>query len=134
MPSSKNRSAFINEQERESRGMKVELSKFRVKEGKSKRVDEWMELLNSHMNEVLLTLKDEKMHVEAIFRERNEEGEFLYWFSVQGEGGILVEESEHEIDKKHLEFWYECIDEEYVSPVMTTEVVMIPEHICKAME
>ena len=38
--------------------MKVELSKFRVKEGKSKRVDEWMELLNTHMNEVLLTLKD----------------------------------------------------------------------------
>ncbi|KMY63015.1 hypothetical protein AA906_00940 [Geobacillus stearothermophilus] len=114
--------------------MKVELSKFRVKEGKSKRVDEWMELLNTHMNEVLLTLKDEKMHVEAIFRERNEEGEFLYWFSVQGEGGISVEESEHEIDKKPLAFWYECIDEEYNEPVITTEVVMIPEHIRKAME
>ncbi|BDG34857.1 hypothetical protein PcaKH15_07630 [Parageobacillus caldoxylosilyticus] len=69
----------------------VELSKFRLKEGKAKRVDEWMELLNSHINEVLLTLKDEKMHVEAVFRGRNEEGEFLYWLSVQGEGGISVE-------------------------------------------
>lgn len=58
--------------------MKVELSKFRVKEGKSHRVDEWMELLNQNMDKVLLTLKDEKMYVEAIFREKDETGEYLY--------------------------------------------------------
>jgi len=114
--------------------MKVELSKFRVKEGKSHRVDEWMELLNQNMDKVLLTLKDEKMYVEAIFREKDETGEYLYWFSVQGEGGIDVEESEHEIDKKHLAFWYECIDEDDPSPSITTEVVMIPDHVRKAMK
>ena len=55
--------------------MQIELSKFKVKEGKSKQVDEWMELLNQYMDQVLLTLKDEKMYVETIFREKDRTGE-----------------------------------------------------------
>lgn len=49
--------------------MNVELTRFKVKPGKSHRVDEWMQLLNENMKEVLLTLNDEKMYVETIFRE-----------------------------------------------------------------
>jgi hypothetical protein len=114
--------------------MKVELSKFRVKEGKSKQVDEWMELLNQHMDKVLLTLRDEKMYVETIFREKDDTGEYLYWYSIQGEGGTNVEQSEHKIDKKHLAYWYECIDEDYSTSPITTEVVMIPDNIRNAMK
>ncbi|RDI45557.1 DUF6176 family protein [Falsibacillus pallidus] len=113
--------------------MKVELSKFRVKKGKTDKVDEWMKLLNDHMDKVLLTLKDEKMHVETIFREKNESGEYLYWFSIQGEGGSDVEESNHEIDKKHLEFWRECIDENYAEVSITPKVIMIPENLKNMM-
>ena len=48
----------------------VELTRFKVKRGKSKQVDEWMNFLNEHMDEVLLTLVDEKMYVETIFNRR----------------------------------------------------------------
>ncbi|HDR7708356.1 TPA: hypothetical protein QCX89_000249 [Bacillus cereus] len=114
--------------------MNVELTRFKVKPGKSHRVNEWMQLLNDNMKEVLLTLNDEKMYVETIFREIRDGEEYLYWYSVQGEGGALVENSHHEIDKKHLEFWYECIDEEAPSVDMKTEVVMIQDVVNDAMK
>ena len=43
--------------------MNIGLSRFRVKEGKSSVVDEWMNFLNENMEEVLLTLDGEKMYV-----------------------------------------------------------------------
>ncbi|MCI0763898.1 DUF6176 family protein [Bacillus sp. TL12] len=114
--------------------MNIELTRFKVKQGKSHRIDEWMKLLNNHMKEVLLTLNDEKMYVETIFREIRDGEEYLYWYSVQGEGGTDVESSQHEIDKKHLEFWYECIDEEAPAVDMKTEVVMIQDVVKEAMK
>ncbi|EEM15057.1 hypothetical protein bpmyx0001_40780 [Bacillus pseudomycoides DSM 12442] len=105
-----------------------------MKPGKSHRVDEWMKMLNDHMKEVLLTLNDEKMYVETIFREIRDGEEYLYWYSVQGEGGIAIEASRHEVDKKHLEFWYECIDEEAPADHMKTEVVMIQDVVKDAMK
>ena len=78
--------------------MNVELTRFKVKPGKSHRVDEWMQL-HDNMKEVLLTLNDEKMYVETIFREIRDGKEYLYWYSVQGKGGTHVENSHHEIDK-----------------------------------
>lgn len=113
--------------------MKVELMRFKVKKGKSHRVDEWMKLLNDHMKDVLLTLNDEKMYVETIFREIQGEDEYLYWYSIQGEGGIHVEQSQHEIDKQHVAFWYECIDEEVPATDMKAEVVMIQGAVREAM-
>lgn len=80
----------------------VSLSRFRVKEGKSAVVDQWMAFLNTHMEDTLLTLEGEKMYVETIFRETLDGQEYLYWYSVQAEGGVEVEESESYIDKKTL--------------------------------
>lgn len=64
--------------------LKAELSRFKVKEGKSGKVDEWMAFLNDHMEDTLLTLENEKMFVESIHREVVNGTEFLYWYSVQG--------------------------------------------------
>jgi len=112
--------------------VKVELTRFKVISGKSHRVDEWMKLLNDNMPAVLITLEDEYMYVEAIFREVNEKDEFLYWFTVEGEGGIHLEQSQHEIDHRHLEFFRECIDPG--SEVdMKLEAVMLPQRIRAAM-
>ncbi|MBI4854187.1 MAG: hypothetical protein HY819_20510 [Acidobacteria bacterium] len=112
--------------------MLIELTRFKIKEGKSKRVDEWIRLLNDNMPAVLLTLEDEKMYVEAIFREFNKEGEFLYWFSIQGEGGKPISESMHEVDRKHIEYSIECIEKE--SKVdMRLEVAMLPNWIKDAI-
>ncbi|WP_106497291.1 DUF6176 family protein [Lentibacillus sp. Marseille-P4043] len=113
--------------------MNVELTRFKVKKGKSERVNEWVKFLNDHAKDVLVTLEDEKMYVETIFREHLNGDEFLYWYSVQGEGGQEVEQSEHWVDQRHLEFWDECIDETYLPIDLKTEVVMIPEKVRKSM-
>ena len=46
--------------------LNVELSRFRVKEGKTAKVDEWMAFLNNHMKDTLLTLENEKIYVEKV--------------------------------------------------------------------
>ncbi|HEL1602644.1 TPA: hypothetical protein TXL48_001519 [Streptococcus suis] len=112
----------------------VELSRFRVKEGKSAVVDQWMAFLNEHMEDTLLTLEGEKMYVETIFREVSDGREYLYWYSVQAEGGNEVEDSESYIDKKHLEYWEECIDPSYGMVDLDPQVIMIPKPIYETME
>lgn len=113
--------------------MNIELSRFRVKEGMTQLVDEWMSFLNENMDDVLLTLDDEKMYVESIFRESTDGVEYLYWYSIQGEGGQSVMESQSWIDKKHLEYWEKCIDERDQKD-MKPAVSMIPQRIAAVME
>lgn len=113
--------------------MNIELTRFRVKQGKSDKVDEWLRFLNDNMRDVLLTLEGEKMYVETIFREHLDGDEYLYWYSIQGEGGQNVEQSEHWIDEKHMSFWTECIDETFPGVDLKTEVVMIPNNIRNVM-
>ena len=112
----------------------VELPRFRVKEGKTAQVDEWMAFLNEHMEDTLLTLEGEKMYVETIFREVLDGREYLYWYSVQAEGDIDVEDSESYINKKHLEYWEECIDPSYGMVDLEPQVIMIPKPIYETME
>lgn len=114
--------------------MNIELTRFKVKAGKTEKVNEWLQFLNENMKDVLVTLEGEKMYVETIFRETLEGNEFLYWYSIQGENGQAVEESEHWIDKKHLEYWDECIDPTYRPVDLMTEVVMIPDKVKRVME
>ncbi|MFJ8260998.1 DUF6176 family protein [Rummeliibacillus sp. NPDC094406] len=114
--------------------MNIELTRFRVKEGKSEKVTEWLDFLNKNMEDVLVTLEGEKMYVETIFREVLDGHEYLYWYSVQGTGGVQVEESEHWIDKKHLEYWDECIDPNFKPKDLNTEVVMISNKIIDVMD
>ena len=114
--------------------MNVEITRFRVKQGKKELVTEWLKFLNDNIDDVLVTLEGEKMYVETIFREELEGYEYLYWYSVQGENGIYVEESDHWIDIKHLEYWNECIDENYRPVDLSTEVVMIPDKVRASMD
>ncbi len=114
--------------------MKVEATRFRVKSGKSQQVDRWLEMLKGRMPEVLQTLDREKMYAEVIFREKIKGEDFLYWFSFQGEGGELVSTSPYDVDKKHIEFWNECIDREFGKEELNPEVVMIPGRILALMK
>ena len=52
----------------------------------------------------------------------------------QGEGGDAVENSEHWIDKKHIEYWRACIDNSYPALDLSSRVTMIPDRIRKLME
>lgn len=112
----------------------AELSRFKVKQGKMEAVEQWMDFLNEHIDHMLLTLDDEKMFVETIFKEERAGETYLYWYSVQGEGGTELEDSSHEVDKRHMAFWNECIDSAYDSVDMEPQVVMIQENIRAAMK
>ena len=91
-------------------------------------------MLNERMPETLATLEREQMHVEVIFRERVGDDEFLSWFSIQGEGGERPETSPHELDRLHLEFWRECIDETYPAHDAVPQVVMVTDTVARAIK
>ena len=113
--------------------MQVELSRFRVKPNCSGIVEEWIAFLNDNMHEVLVTLEGERMYVESIFTECIDGVDYMYWYAVQGEGGDAVENSEHWIDKKHIEYWQACIDKAYPAADLPSRVTMIPERIRQLM-
>jgi len=113
--------------------MKVELSRFRVKSGKSERVDDWLAMLSTHIDEAVQTLEREQMKLEVIFREVIDGTDYLYWFSVQGEQGEPCKTSPFAIDARHIEFWDECIDEEYGRHDAQPQVVMVPEAVAQVM-
>ena len=114
--------------------MQVELTRFRVKKGKEELVDQWMEFLNEHMSDVLLTLDGEKMFVETIMRDTMGVHDYLYWYSIQADDGGSSSETEQCIDKKHLDYFQRCIDVTYRPKNLKTEVVMIPKRIRNQME
>lgn len=59
-----------------------------------------MDFLNSHHEDTVGTMAAENMFVETVFAERAQDGYmYFYWYSIQGEGGQPVEESENYIDK-----------------------------------
>jgi len=105
--------------------MKVELTRLRIKEGMSARVDEWFATLNARHEECVETLEREKMYVESIFREKIGEEEFLYWFSIQGEGGEPIATSPFPIDTIHRAFGAECVDRSHPRSDMEPEVLLI---------
>jgi len=111
----------------------VELSRFRVKNNKSDRVDEWIKMLNDNMEEVIQTLDREQMKIEVIFREMIDGEEYLYWFSVQGETGESLETSQFKVDQEHGKFHDECIDHSYGMRDAQPQVVMVSREIAKAM-
>lgn len=114
---------------------KVELTRFRIRKGKEDKAQEWMYFLNEHHSDTVATMAGEKMYVESVFKEENPDGyTYFYWYSVQGENGNPVEESESYIDKKHIEYWDECIDPEYKPVDMTLEENLIAPYIEKVIE
>ena len=115
--------------------IQVELTRFRIKKGKEIKAQEWMDFLNSHHEDTVATMSGEKMYVETVFKDENEDGyTYFYWYSVQGENGSVVEESESYIDKKHLEYWDECIDPDYKPVDLVLEQSLIAPSVMKIIK
>ncbi|WP_433676959.1 DUF6176 family protein [Microbacterium gorillae] len=113
--------------------MRIELTRFRVRDGAQTKVDEWMEFLNANQDAVRETLEPEAMYVETIFHEVVDGVSFLYWYSVQGASGQSVNNSEHWLDQHHIAFWEECIDDTYPGEDLTLRVHMLPQRVAAAM-
>lgn len=117
----------------ETVGMRVELTRFRVRDGARAAVNEWMSFLDAHMDAVRETLEPEQMYVETIFSETIDGVDYLYWYSVQGDAGASIEASEHWLDARHVEFWQACIDPNYPGVELTPRVLMLPERVLASM-
>ena len=114
--------------------MKIELTRFRVRENAQSIVDGWMQFLNSNAAAVRETLEPEQMYVETIFSETIDGVDYLYWYSVQGEDGAGVAQSDHWLDEKHIQFWRACIDDTFPAEDLTPRITMIPERVEAAMK
>ncbi len=64
-------------------------------------------MLNDREAECVATLDRERMAVEAVFRLRDDEGEWLYWFCIRGESGEEMDDA-HAIDRDHVAFGKRC--------------------------
>lgn len=127
---------YDGESELEKGGLKmqVELTKFRIKRGKSELVDEWMDFLNQNMQDALLSLDGEKMFVETIMRDTIGDREYLYWYSIQADDGETNSRAAECVDRKHIEYWNKCIDKAYRPKNLKNEVVMIPNRLKEYMK
>lgn len=114
--------------------MRIELTRFRVREGAQALVDEWLQFLLDNAAAVRETLEPEQMYVETIFSEIVDGVGYLYWYSVQGEAGSDVEQSDHWLDEKHKDYWHACIDDAFPPEDLSPRVTMIPERVAAAMK
>ena len=89
--------------------LSAKLQRFEVIEGKQQRFNEWMNYLRAERAAAVETLAGEKMYFEAVFSDKADGKTYAFWLTFKGEGGKPVESSKHELDRKHLEFWNECI-------------------------
>lgn len=93
-----------------------------------------MRFLNDNMDAVRETLEPEQTYVETIFAETIDGVDYLYWYSIQGEDGSTLDQSEHWLDAMHIEFWRECIDEDFPPQHLKPRVLMIPERVQASMK
>ncbi|MFI5200852.1 MAG: DUF6176 family protein [Candidatus Kapaibacterium sp.] len=114
--------------------MKIELSRIRIKDGKSARVDEWLATLNARKAECIETLEREKVFVESIFRHKDGEEEFIYWFIVQGDDAPTLESSPFPIDAIHWAFAEECLDRSYPRFDIDAEVALFAPQILEIVQ
>ena len=114
--------------------MTVELTRLAIKPGKSERVDEWLATLNTHKAECIETLEREKMLIEAIFRKKIGDSDYLFWISFQDESPEPIETSPFPIDALHRAFGDECIDRTVPRIDMLPEVLFLAPEIAKTLK
>jgi len=112
-------------------GVRVELSRARIKPGMGGEVDRWMRMLNDRLDECVATLDRERMAVELIFRDRDEQGEWLFVVSIQGEGGEGLETSTHAIDRDHVEYGRRCKEPGWLEA--EPQLLLLPDPVRRAI-
>ncbi|PRX47578.1 hypothetical protein B0I33_105157 [Prauserella shujinwangii] len=90
-----------------------------------------MRMLNERADECRATLGPERMAVEAIFRLRDEQGEWLYWFELSGEGGSGLDAA-RAIDRDHIAYSERCKVPGHVAA--TPELLLLPEPVARAVQ
>ena len=87
--------------------MQTTCVKVRLKPGSIDRVRAWAAELNRRGDDVLATLRDERVVVESAFLDQTSEGDFLiYYMKARSleEARQVAKRSQHQIDAFHDEF------------------------------
>jgi hypothetical protein len=85
-------------------GLRLELSRSRVVEGKEDELAEWMSMLTERYDECLETLPAERAVFEATFKHREADGSlWIYHLALMGEDGSGLDES-HPVDAAHAAY------------------------------
>ncbi|MCF6418479.1 DUF6176 family protein [Furfurilactobacillus milii] len=113
--------------------MKTELEGFRVKSDKHVEAQEWLKFLADNRQAFLATLPAEKMLVESVFSTMIGNDLYLCWYSIQGDNPRPVEDSESELDKRHVAYWEDCIDESVPSLKFDHVVNYVPDELMQKM-
>ncbi|WP_155377481.1 DUF6176 family protein [Cellulomonas sp. JZ18] len=113
-------------------GVRVALSRARVRAGASAEADRWMTMLRERHEECLDTLERERMAVEAVFRTREPDGtEHLWWFTLQGEDGAGPDASPHPVDRDHVAHARRTTEPGRL--VAEPQVVLLPAPVARAV-
>jgi hypothetical protein len=111
-------------------GLRVELSRCKVKPGQSAEADKWMQMLNDRVNECVATLDRARMAIEIIFRLQEDGADYLYWVSVYGAGGSGLDLS-NPVDREHEEFARRVKEPGWVEA--EPQLLLLPDPIRRAV-
>lgn len=113
-------------------GMRLELSRARVRPGAEDDAREWLDVLNRRQDECVATLSVERSAFEAWFLHADGDGvTWIYWVGLTGEGGAPLD-AESELDREHAA-WLRRVKEpgwEELEPAF----MLTPDHIRVAFE
>lgn len=113
-------------------GLRLELSRAPLKEGKEEEFGEWMQMLTDRYDECLATLPAERAVFEATFRHREADGSiWMYHLSLMGEDGGGLDES-NPVDAAHGDYTRRVKQRgwEELQPMF----MLTPAHLRSAME
>lgn len=85
----------------------------KIEPGTTGRLVKWTEAIGDREDEVIGTLENEGMHLEAAFVKRTDEAAFLVYSMTAGDVDVVREafdESDHEIDREHRDVLEEFLE------------------------
>ena len=101
--------------------LSVKLHRFQLKPNSLGEFDDWVLFEQHHHAETVATLEREAMYTEAIFRDRKNDPETIFWLEIHGPQGASEANSPLEIDKIYDHFMAETL-------VPHSRVTMLPEY------
>jgi hypothetical protein len=112
-------------------GLRVELSRAKVKPGMGDEADRWMKMLNDRADECVASLDRERVAIEIVFRLNEDGVDYLYWMTVAGHGGegldltIPIDRDHNEIGGRVKEpGWVEAEPQVLLLPAPVRAAVM----------
>jgi len=86
------------------------LHRFRVKDGKKRRLQQWLTEIQNRAREYKELMQWERSLLEAVFTSDEEDGIYLHWLVIQKPGARSIVQSPHAIDREHIEVLNECLE------------------------